>query len=170
MKSLARSLLTLAVLVTTALLLVGDASYSTQDSCEHPLLEVPFTVRGSCGPDGTLTLVSSRNACEVFVAGASEELQIPTHGRFTGEEGPRDFLRGHWELSDEVSRIFLDETSERPLPDGGTGPIVYRREIRLRRCEATKVASQVRLSCEEHRTLQPDSPVAATCEVLLTPK
>jgi hypothetical protein len=156
MSPVLKSVASVAVLVLTAFLLLADAA---PPPCNHPEQSVTFTVSGNtCGPNGTLTLVSPQDACGIEARGASA-VGLPEFASFNERgEATYELKQGGWRIHGH-----RPEVADAGMPDGGAVLIVPSRE-----CEATGNGSTLKLSCTD-RNESFGAPVG-TCEATLTPQ
>lgn len=151
-----KSLATVAVLGTTALLLVADSPPELE--CTHPEQRVSFSVSGSCGPEGTVTLFTRKDACDIEVEGGAAA-GLPSQGRFLSWALDTDFdlRRAGWLLEGST-----------PLPsqglDGGASGDAGS-ELPFLLCGSERVDQQLRLDCEDPR---PQG--SSSCQATFTPR
>jgi len=171
MNALVRSLATLAVLLTTALLLVADSPPGEpwENPCMPPAQSVSFAVSGTCGPGGVITLAQKDSDCRLRVEGA-EAVNLPGQAGFQTlyQQSPPDFRAGGWMLEGEwpPAGNEQDGGSDDAGQDGGSDDAGTRRLYRT--CRAEREEEHLRLRCEDSDGWR--GSLLTTCEAVLTPQ
>ncbi|MCE9673624.1 hypothetical protein LY474_38050 [Myxococcus stipitatus] len=158
MKRLTRSLVTLAVLSSTAVLLVAD---SARD-CDHASQNVSFRVSmNTCGELDGIVVRSGKDSCDVEVDGA-ESAGVPQYGESNTDDV--NVLEGNWNLHGSNRTLYLvADGGTAPADAGGATPVSVNRH-----CEATKEPNgDLMLRCTDFRS-DLSGEVVSTCQVQLT--
>lgn len=125
--------------------------------CTHADIKIPYLVTGSCGPAGSIVLVSPANECAISLQGAAA-LGLPSAGRFDSSRGNNpDPSTGGWSLAG-----YLPEGAATALPSADAGPFTVNVEgtppsgqpvahnaLVVRKCQARASADQILLECKD---------------------
>jgi hypothetical protein len=89
-----------ALMATTYVLVATSEPYSRPVACLHLREQVTFDVAGTCGPPGTITVVTEEDECGIAVVNAGL-VGLPAGGSFDVRTGENDtgLLRSAWTLS-----------------------------------------------------------------------
>ncbi|MCP3100125.1 hypothetical protein LZ198_14710 [Myxococcus sp. K15C18031901] len=159
MKRLSRSLATLAVLSSTAVLLVADSSRD----CEHSRQDILFSVtENTCGKVGGLLAHSATDSCDVEVNDA-DAIGVPRYGESNSDDV--DLLGGNWNLHESNRTLYLGADGGSVPADAGNAT-----EVQVNRhCEAQKEPNgTLLLKCTDFRG-DLSGEELASCQMRLTP-
>jgi hypothetical protein len=150
------SLARLIVLAGTSYFLVATSYEPAQPplpnapkTCNHATETLTFQVTGTCGPEGSITVISPMDECAVAVTGASA-VGLPSAGRFDGtDDGVVSLARSPWSLSG-----YLPESQVWAGPQADAGPFT----VVGRDAQAGKDPSGSSAAADQHNT-----PLVRTC-------
>jgi len=159
-KALLKNLAAMAVLATTAALLVADSA----KECRHAAQDVTFDVgHNTCGQPGILRVNTAEDQCILNVE-VEERTGLPATGDVY-ESGVDLRQGGNWYLADTNVPVTLNEDGRPQLEDAGSGATVAVN----RTCEVQREGEVLRLKCTARKTDLANEQVY-TCEAVLTPR
>lgn len=137
-----------ALLATSYFLIATSEPYygPTGQICNHPYQSVVFHVSGTCGPEGTVTMMSLPNECAISLQGGGDA-GLPTAGRFVSTMGNTvNLTTDTWMLSGYLQEgatlpgagtdagLFGVESDAQASPGPGQGPTVPHGSLVKREC------------------------------------